>query len=234
VVGHSEHDEIVDWHIAKEEGNWKVSKQKMKLTQYLVNKFDEISNGPEIEVLHRGDRPTTWLFKRARPIASLTDLTSRTSSIFEELLHRTERDGHFNLCAVCSTGEWLFHRKGWAFSIGRRILDLVSDGRAEVFLVTLDYAFLSEEQRARAFEVEATLRQADRDDRNHKIKRLNWWSLNRRLTLVRFTGPNGGQQAKGIYFRRRSFSLIISPVYIDDHDDCLVLTSIFNYYLRKP
>ena len=199
--------EIQQWVVRqnKKTWHWEADPIKKNLDQFLKERFEEIGNGPEIEVVPHGDRSDGWRFNGARPLRSITELNDQTATALRDILELTNGGGSVQLSMICSTAEWLFLDKyEWAIPIGRRILELMEDGRAYVSLIVLGDPPLSSEQHRRGEEVIQKLSGADRDGKNHRIKRLNWWRLNRRLTFAQYSDSAGKNQAvRGIYFRRR-------------------------------
>jgi hypothetical protein len=72
-------------------------------------------------------------------------------------------------------------------------------------------------RKQRAAEVRETLRKANSSG-TVKLLELEWWRLNRRLTLAKFPGPLDMANPEAIYMRRRVSTPIVSPVRVRGRD----------------
>jgi hypothetical protein len=213
-------------------GAWSADACGEPLHVFVSKKFCEIGNGPEVEVVD-GNRSYSWTFRRARALNSVGELAEETAAALNFVLDLADGGGTIDLFLIASTGEWLFRDRAWADNIGNRILNLMRKGSAIVNMVILNIDGARGEQGSRAKAILQKLEEADRDDLCLHVTQLNWWRLNRRLTLIRHNHPDGSTVSRGLYFRRRSFTPLISPVLIDDPSDCNVLLDIFKYYEEK-
>jgi hypothetical protein len=170
------------WDLVHTCDRYRPIKVVTSLGQYLENKFEEISQSPDIEILGRNPS-TCWTFSRAREIRSMPELERRTLEIFTSIHDSPSMKVDIRL--ISSTAEWIFHKEGWAYrEIGRDILERMRKGTANVRMVLLDPSNSSWGQKSRLDAVLSALKEVDMQNRYHTIQYLGWWRLNRRLTLI--------------------------------------------------
>lgn len=130
---------------------------------------------------------------------------------------------------VWTTGEWLFHEKGWAWDkFGLPLIDRLSKGQVELNLVLADNPLGHTERQVRGQEVRRLLEAF----LTCRIYPVSWWQQNRVLTLINWASRDGSRKEAGIYMRRRLATPIVSPVLVRG-DDCWLLHVVFSRYQQK-
>lgn len=234
-----------EWTVRYRSGfGWEADVQPITYREFLLKRFTEIEDAPEIEVAE-GVRPATrWLFRKPEPQRSVAHLTESTVDLFERAFDEAEgtiedeAEGTIELWGAWSTGEWLFHDKGWAWSnIGLRVRELLSDESDENKLMM--HLILAKPppdvgtptERAKRAKVVRGHLQPCIEQGNCELLELDEWRHNRTFTLLRWRA-RGAAKASGIYMRRRRETPLVAPVKVQG-DDCKVLDEIFAYYRQR-
>ncbi|MFI4947223.1 MAG: SIR2 family protein [Alphaproteobacteria bacterium] len=200
--------------------------RRKPLLQFVIEKIEDIVRGPDIELLPRTAGETALRFDGV-PIGSFQTLAEDTIKILTLSL-RPSRD-HVHFFGIWSTGEWLLHSKGWAYKdFGQVLLQKLRAREITLHLVLCDEAGLSKPQFERLYQVVAELAEIDPNGLNHKIYPLQWWKLNRRLTMVKRE-----EEGLALYFRRRLFTPLVSPIMLNTTKDIDEAERVFNYYRKK-
>lgn len=229
MVEHEAADEVEEWRVSLDDaGQLELTKNTTPLSCFLLHQFREIAEAPEIEVSSRASPSTAWMFNEFRAIRSLAELTQRTVEAFDAAFRSENAAEKIEIFGVWSTGEWLFN--GWAGdTLGSKILELMKDegDRIHLHAILLQSNRSSPQQKQQLDSFRGKLSELDPREKRHRIDYLDWWRLNRRLTLVR-----RGETQRAIYMRRRLFTPIVAPVSISGRD-CQVVEDIFKYYAKE-
>lgn len=200
------------------------------LKEYLHTRLEKIGSGVEIEIRGRPDPSSQWLFRTPLDIDSIAKLGDITNEMLEKFLDYT--GGQLEIYGVWSTGEWLFHKLGYAYErFGKKILSRLKEGDAVLHMVTSDPEDSNHKsiKNERSAAVNKKLMKYD----SVALGATSWWRLNRRITLFRYTVNGNPVYQEGLYFRRRLSTPLISPIYLTDIGDCQILYKIFCHYWRK-
>lgn len=216
---------IIEWRLGEKEGE--VSPKEFQLKKYLTKRLTRIQDTIDIEISLEATPSSQWLFKEPELVLSLADMGRYTNLILGEFLR--EHGGRVEIYGIWSTGEWLFLENGYAWKcFGKRILKMIEDKVATMELVLSEP---SKDKSMRTARGKGILEILERYE-GVTIHQIEWWRHNRRLTLVKITDANGEVRRKGIYFRRRLSSPLVSPIFVQG-DDCKILEEMFNHYRRK-
>jgi hypothetical protein len=219
--------------------NGNLINDELSFQQYLEKKLENILHAPAVEIKGRRDVSSDWIFKNPRYLVSLTDLGTHTMKIFRWFLENEGKQK--KIYAIWSSGEWLFHKDCLAYKMfGKEVLKKIKEGDIElnaVFIKPNNYGpskfslekieIIHENLKKYGMRVEEV-----RGGNNVNIKHINWWKHNRIMTLLRIEENEDCKKQKGIYFRRRMATPLVSPVYLKD-TDCDVLLEIFRKYYQK-
>lgn len=222
--------EINDWDVCLDKNEVKPNKTTLK--SYLEKRLIDIGEGVEIEISSRIDPSSRWLFRKPKEINSISQLADKTVKMFEKLLK--DSSGCIHIFGIWSSGEWLFHEKGYAYNeFGKEILKRLKEKSARLIMITShpDTNILKSIKKDRSNEVISTLKSINNG--TVEIGLISWWRLNRRMTLLELGCNTDTHQQEGIYFRRRLYSPLVSPIFLNDIEDCEVLYKIFCHYNRK-
>lgn len=222
-------EQMEKWRINYDDDNFTAVREKTTRAKFMAEQFDEIASAPEIEISSHGWPYARWLFSRPRRLTSIEELAENTNNIFRTFLQGG--DQKIEIFGIWVTGEWLFHPEGWAYSLGREILNLMSEGKAEVSMILVRIPVSDSIRRERAETAREALRKA-RSPGTLKIYEMDWRRHNRRLTLIRYK-DSPLPPAEGIYMRRRHATPLVSPVSLSGSKDCNVLERIFERYKDK-
>jgi len=215
---------VTEWGIRRTGQSYEGYPKKMPLSRFLDNRFAEILTAPEIEVSSDFSRSTRWLFKNPKRLTSISDLTEATNRIFGSALNSEEK---IELKGVWTTGEWLFHEKGWAWaSIGQPLMESLANGRVSMEIVVAKGPECNCERSTRAGAVLKRLAESIRNQ-SCKVTFLDWWKLNRCITLLRW-----GANEEGIYMRRHLATPLVAPVQVSGKE-CGILDDMFQLYVEK-
>lgn len=165
-------------------------------------------------------------------LTTIAQLTETTAELFGRAFR--EAEGPINLCGIWTTGEWLFHDEGWAWStIGSSLIELLRNGQLKMSLVFAKSPIEKTERLNRGLAVMKRLSEFSQQD-CCEIDHLDWWKLNRGLTLLCWRRAGGGNrtEAGGIYMRRRLATPLVAPVRVSGND-CVVLREIFLRYQER-
>ena len=170
------------------------------LKQYLADRIVKIGAGVEIEINGKNNDPSArWLFSRPKEITTISDLGNISANMLEKMLSDTN---HFlHIFGIWSTGEWLFHEKGYAYcAFGKEIIKRLKQGNASLHMINChpDSDILKSIKKDRSNEVIAELNKIKNETVD--IGLLSWWRLNRRMTLLRIENEEQDEQQEGIYF----------------------------------
>jgi hypothetical protein len=196
------------------------------LLEYVAERVACIQAAPEIEIERNSAHSTKWMFYEAKPLASMEALVTATAECLEKLIPGTHLQAR--LYAIWTTGEWLFHPQGWAASLGERLLQRMKAGQLQAQIILARRPDPVSERQTRAAEVRNKLESAH----NATVSELNWWALNRIMTLVEYE-REGTMFRDGIYMRRRHATPLVAPVYVSDDRDTQVLLHLFHRYEAK-
>jgi hypothetical protein len=143
---------------------------------------------------------------KADPIPTLDEMARQTKCMIEEAFKPKGKKGIVRIYGIWSSGEWLFHKDGWAYHLGKMILS-----REDVELKVI-ITKPSEVMGDRAARIEAVRQMLNRKQKASIEPRwLNWWDMNRILTWV--VDKEGKSHA--IYMRRRLCRPLVCPYFID-------------------
>ena len=223
-------DTINEWVV--EDAN-KVKMTTMRSKDFLVSRLDEIAAAPEIEVVNNVSPVTDWVFDRRveapSPLNSVDDLAKRTSTLFKKAFR--EATGQIHLYGIWNTGEWIFHSTGWAYEVGKEVEKRLSEGSLMMHLVLANIPATYGTRAERANEVGARL-SVHKAKGRCELFYLDWWRLNRSLTLLCWPKSTDMQQG-GIYMQRRFATPIVAPVEVVQENHCKVLRDLFTHYKLK-
>ncbi len=196
-------DTIEEWYIDGEKAP-RANFRKIDAHEFLKREINFIHQAPEIEIVRDAAPEVPWtLGPEARALLTIDELTKETRSILEQAL---KANGPVKIWGIWSTGEWLFHKDGWAFDLGDKLL-----GRDDIelkVLITRRGGVIGDRSIRRDAVAEKLLSSA-----NVQLGSLNWWELNRILTLVQ--DKDGRRRA--IYMRRRLSRPLVCPYLIECH-----------------
>lgn len=179
---------------------------RIDLEEFLKREIAKIKKSPEIEIVRDASPEVSWsLGYEAKPLTTIDSLTRDTASLLKKSLE-IENDNIIKIFGIWSTGEWLFHEDGWAYSIGKEILKR-SDVELKI-LITRSGGVRGERTKRREY-VKNTLVN-NKHNAKIELRLLNWWELNRILTIV--YDKEGNKEA--IYMRRRLCLPLVCPYHI--------------------
>lgn len=187
--------------------------------QYVKGRLEEIERAPDIEVDPKASPETHWLLGSCEALPSLDRLVQRTREMLSAALHEA-RDHAVKIRGLWSTGEWLFHDQGWAQEWGRKLLN---NRNVSFEIVITAEGGVRGERSVRREDVMKVLEDHPRVTR----RTMNWWELNRILTLVSSTGPAGKQ---AIYMKRRLARPTVSPYFVRADHGIAYLEEVFESY----
>lgn len=223
-------DKINELDITHKDDKYTVESRPIKYKDFFVKRFKEIESAPEIEVSVDANPATFWLFNNARSLTTVTELTETTAELFNTALG-VGGDSTICLYGVWTTGEWLFHDDGWAWkTIGMQVIDLLKQGKLNMSIVLARNPIEKTIRQVRGDKVLERLREFNRKG-CCKICQIDWWELNRVLTLLTWDN-NGKREEAGIYMRRRLATPLVAPVLVRG-TDCSVLKNIYDHYEHK-
>jgi hypothetical protein len=229
---HRSTDKIDEWEVSPTETGFAAKSSRIDYSEFLERRFQEIRSAPEIEVSANASPSTPWLFRDAQLLTSISQLTETTAELFDRAL--CEAEGQLQLCGIWTTGEWIFHEEGWAWkTIGAQLIEWLRNGRLKMSLVRAKNTFRETERLKRGQVVTDRLAEFSGQD-CCEIDYLDWWRLNRNLTLLcwhRGAG-NNKKAANGIYMRRRLATPLVAPVCVTGYD-AGVLREIFLRYQAR-
>ena len=168
------------------------------IAPYIEEQLRKIERAPDIEISSNNSTNADWnLGPHCEVIPSTRQLFDRTQQAL------TSIRGGGVIRGIWSTGEWLFQKDGWAYLFGNSLLNEPS---VTIQVVITDRGGAHMRKTHQREQVIQKLTEAS----NVEIKYLNWWELNRILTI--FEPESGG--AGAIYFRRRLNQPIVQPYWI--------------------
>jgi hypothetical protein len=199
---------VNEWQLIDNNGELHAQHVQNSVEDFLKREIESIQKSPEIEIAKDVAPEVAWtLGIEAKTLPTIENLAKKTRSIIEGAL-KTKSDGKIKIYGIWSTGEWLFHRKGWAKDLGKKILRR-KDVELKI-IITRPGGVLGDRSTHRE-EVKNIL--LDQHDANVVLKWLNWWELNRILTLV--CDKKGNCQC--IYMRRRLSRPLVCPYFINQN-----------------
>lgn len=178
------------------------------LAELLAHHLDVTRCMPEVEIDNHPSSELTWLFRKPKRICSIAELEYRTY----ELLNDDDWD---TLKIITEAGSWLL-----ADDI-RRCLN--RRGSHLHVIISADDVPLSAghlNDLRKAFPLA-------------KIDTLPWWLHNRHMTLSVDTRRQKNEFRRGLYFRRRLKTGLISPVELCTPEDLETMNNLFIRYVDK-
>jgi hypothetical protein len=202
---------------------------EVPILKYLEQRIQDIQAAPEIEIASEAGVSTPWLFKCPVIIESLDDLFSKTKAMLQSLLER--QNTNCQIWGIWTTGEWLFGN-GWAQTpYGHSLILAFQRGEVTGNFVTSE-APATYTLRASKAAKTRQLFESSNIKNSVRSGQLYWTRLNRIMTMVEYTEPNGAKVTHGIYMRRRHSAPIVQPVLVSG-DDCQVLKELFDRYYNN-
>jgi hypothetical protein len=202
---------IKEW-IFDDEGYPRLNKTTRQ--EFLQKEFNKIQSSSDIEIVPDIAPEEHWVLesdpksKKAKPLLSIGALKNKTKEILEGILTTASDEIPATICGIWSTGEWLFWDGAWGEDLGNRIL--------ENPFVTLKMLITKSGGRSivrtsRRLDVINKLKKHEKSKQGSKIelKWLNWWEMNRILTLVSCKGNESA-----IHMRRRLNTPLVCPYFI--------------------
>lgn len=198
---------INEWRIVKERDDSLHSEfRSISIREFLGREFNSIQQAPEIEIIRDVTPEVQWFFgTEAKALNSIDELTKKTENILQSALS-IQGSTSLKIKGIWSTGEWLFHEDGWANYLGDILLNR-EDVSFEI-VITRSGGVKGNRSFRRSKVLEKLL---SPQKAKVEVRWLNWWELNRVLTLV--LDKNGHSQA--IYMRRRLSQPLVCPYFID-------------------
>jgi len=220
------------WEVEQSGEEISVRKKKTASSEYLVRELQNLAAGVEIEIFEEGLPETRWLFNEPHPLRTLEELGSRTRAMLREFL--SSPDSHVEMFGIWSTGAWIFNEPKYISMLRKKLENgtlslkvILSDREYEQQGANKVYMRPVQEEINNLISNPAMLQ---RFEGRLEIYKMNWWRLNRIMTLV---VDRDRQLSEGIYMRRRLATPLVSPVHVDEEDDCEVLKQIFDRYLSE-
>lgn len=197
---------IDEWHVVKNGPSVQAKLSQVFPEDFLATEIENIQRAPEIEIVRDAAPEVPWILgAEGKALLTIDELTRKTRSMLETALG-TQGSGLIKIWGIWSTGEWLFHEDGWAHGLGDQLL-----GREDVelhILITQAGGVTGDRPRRRKVICKKLLSPARA---TVELRWLNWWELNRILTLVQ--SKNGDCHA--VYMRRRLSAPLVCPYFID-------------------
>ncbi len=176
-----------------------VTEYSTDIGPYIKEQLVSIERAPDIEISSNNSMEADWnLGPHCKVISSTRELFNQT----QQALTSIERDGG-TIRGIWSTGEWLFQKDGWANQSGESLLNKPG---VHLQVVITDRGGVHMRKTRQREQVMQKLEKAS----NVEIRYLNWWELNRILTI--FEPESSG--AGAIYFRRRLNQPIVQPYWV--------------------
>jgi hypothetical protein len=227
-------DPITEWEVKIDDsGAYTARARKISHRDFLEKRFKEIAGAPEIEVSSEASPSSHWLFRNARLLPSVTRLTEETAALFNLAIRDASVSSipSIEVYGIWTTGEWLFHDDGWAWStIGKELVSLMSSGRLRLSMILARNPIGKSVRLNRGTAVLERL--AEPIKQGHcSVQHINWWQQNRAVTLL-YWAKGAHKQAGGIYMRRRLATPLVAPFRVEG-SDCDVLRAIFDSYQLK-
>lgn len=202
--------QISEWSVKVDSGGKNViaSQTYRSPVEFVRARLEEIRSAPEIEIVSGVDAEAHWTLggEGGKFLPSIGTLADKTREILGEALtaQKTHTSaGKVTLCGIWSTGEWIFSDAGWAREMG---IELLSDASIEIKVIITRSGGAGGIRPEHRKEVIKRLRACE----HVEIRGLDWWKLNRRLTLLMI----GGEARSAIYMRRRLFAPIVAPYFV--------------------
>ncbi len=197
---------IEEWRVVEDGAGVHAEHKQLEPCEFLVREIEEIQRAPEIEIVRDVAPEVPWILgAEGKPLSTIDELTRMTRSMLDAAL-KGSAQGVTKLYGIWSTGEWLFHEGGWAHDLGGQLL-----GRSDVELrvIITRAGGVGGDRSRRRNAVCRRLLSAERA--KVQLRWLNWWELNRILTLVQ--DANG--ECRAVYMRRRLSRPLVSPYLIE-------------------
>jgi len=198
---------IDEWRIVKnEDGSFNSKFRSISIKEFLKREFQSIQQSPEIEIVRDATPEVEWFFgTEAKALLTIDELTRKTESILQKALSITGSTP-LKIKGIWSTGEWLFHEDGWANNIGDMLLNR-EDVSFEIIITRSGGV-----EGSRSFRRNKVLEKLlSPQNAKVEVRWLNWWELNRILTLV----LNKEEHSEAIYMRRKLSQPLVCPYFID-------------------
>lgn len=202
--------------------------RRIPFARHARRRLAQIETAPEIEIVHDANPEARWILghRQVTPLKDMNELARRSRQLLVRATTWAEAGRRVRLFGIWSTGEWLFHHKGWAADFGRRLLRMAN---VEIRLVVTGRGGKRGTRSRRRDEV---LKELTRD---HKatvaVVEMNWWELNRVLTLAYFGNREGDGRA--IYMRRRLGNPLVSPYLVTSRSGLRYLREVWDAYYRR-
>jgi len=203
----------------KELGEWHLDDTKKYFVyettnalRFLKNEFAKIQNAPDIEIVRDVEPEVKWVLGNdkvhAEELLSIDVLKKRT----EEIIRTTILDNEENMPAVIrgiwSTGEWLFWKGAWAEYLGTELLKR-TNVTLKILITKAGGKIIERSNRRKKVIARLQNHKISKRGAKIEIKWINWWEMNRVLTIV---SCNGNESA--IHMRRRLNNPLVCPYYI--------------------
>jgi hypothetical protein len=202
-------------------------RRRIDLHSYVAAKLREIGEAPEIEIVPDVTPEAKWILgDEARPLESIQDLCAHTQEILKAAIDAARAEKEVEVYGIWSTGEWLFSGSGWARELGD---DLLQQPTVTVHAIVTATGGVRGTRSERREEVITKLSQ--RREARVELKLINWWELNRVLTLVYIADRR--RRGTAIYMQRRLSRPLVSPYLVDSDKGIKYLDEVWKAYYAR-
>ncbi len=202
--------EIGRWQLAKAKDCF-VHKSDTPL-KFLENELKKIQNAPDIEIVRAVEPEISWILAhdavRAEELLSIDELKKRTEEILRTAIVNNEKNQPAVIRGIWSTGEWLFWEKAWANSLGTELLKR-TNVTFKILITKAGGKHIVRSNRREKVITRLQDHQISKQGAKIEVKWINWWEMNRILTIVSCKG-----EERAIHMRRRLNNPLVCPYYI--------------------